>query len=297
MRKYRMYGLNAESQWHLPECLPLPDDCDADIVIKRGLVSPLGVKTGPDGSWIQAREDEFWIDIDGVARFLVSRGREIIVEPYADADEASIRVYLLGSVIGALLFQRSLLLIHGNAIEVNGGCLVCVGDSGAGKSTLAAAFLQHGYRLLADDVVPISEDGLATPGFPRIKLWGDTALRFGIETAGLRPIVPGMDKYNVPLGDGFCETPLPVKWLYVLEPSDEDGFSCEPFGGVDRFGPLHENTYRVHFLEHMALKPRHLQQVAKLAGNIHMARIRRPKAGFKIDELLEFIMEDIGRNS
>lgn len=297
MKNYKLYGLIAVSQWSLPECLPASLDAVPDIIIINGLVPEMGVDTESNNSWEQSVEGEFWLNVEEVARYWIRHGREIIIEPYPGADDESIRLFLLGSAIGALLFQRGLLLIHGNAIEVNGGCLVCVGDSGAGKSTLAAAFLQHGHRLLADDVVPVDELGLATPGFPRIKLWGDAARQLGIETAGLRRIMPDMDKYNVPLGERYCDKPLPVKWVYVLEPDDGGGFALEPFEGMARFEPLHENTYRVHFLEHMALKPQHLQQVARLAGNIRMARIRRPSEGFRLNELVRFILDDVERHS
>lgn len=293
MMLYRMYGLTAESHWPLPECLPASSDVLPDISIFNGSVPERGIDAGSDNSDEQSIAGEFWFNVEDVARYWIRNGNEIIIEPYPGADDESVRVYLLGSAIGALLFQRGLLLIHGNAIEVNGGCLVCVGDSGAGKSTLAAAFLQQGHRLLADDVVPVDAGGFATPGFPRIKLWADAARQLGIETEGLRRIMPDMDKYNVPLGQRFCDSPLPVKWVYVLEASERDDFALEPFDGMARFEPLHENTYRVHFLDAMALKPRHLMQVAALAGQIRMARIKRPAEGFRLAELVRFILSDI----
>ena len=296
MPKFHLYGLVAESDWLLPECLPADQLAVPDIFIINGLVPKDGIDPLSKDMYEQSIESEFWLDVEEVARYWIRHGNEIIIEPYPDVDEESIRVFLLGSALGALLFQRGLLLIHGNAIEVNDACVVCVGDSGAGKSTLAAAFLQDGYRLLADDVVPVTADGLATPGFPRIKLWGDTARQLGIDTSGLRRIMPDMDKYNVPLGDRYCNTPLPVKWVYVLEPSERSDFGLLPYEGMSRFEPLHENTYRVHFLEAMALKPQHLQQVAKLAGNIRMAKIQRPQSGFRIDELVQFILDDIAIN-
>ncbi len=295
MPRFHLYGLIAESDWLLPECLPASLGAEPDIFIINGIVPENGIDPLSEDMYEQSIESEFWLDVEEVARYWIRNGNEIIIEPYPGADEESIRVFLLGSAIGALLFQRGLLLIHGNAIEVNGACAICVGDSGAGKSTLAAAFLQHGYRLLADDVVPVDENGMATPGFPRIKLWGDTARQLGIETDGLRRIMPDMDKYNVPLGERFCNTPLPVKWVYVLDAVDEN-FDCLPYEGMARFEPLHDNTYRVHFLEHMDLKPRHLQQVADLAGRIRMAKIQRPKSGFRMNELVQFILDDINKN-
>ena len=50
-----------------------------------------------------------------------------------------------------------------------------VGDSGAGKSTLASAFLNRGYQLLSDDVIPVSLSQnhipMVTPSYPQQKLW------------------------------------------------------------------------------------------------------------------------------
>jgi len=296
MPQFKLYGLSVHSDWPLPECPELERVGSPDIRFRRGAVPVEGIDPNASNAWEHSFAGDFWLDIEGVARYWMRQGIEIIVDPYPEADETSIRVFLLGSAIGALLFQRGLLLIHGNAIEINGGCLVCVGDSGAGKSTLAAAFLQQGHRLLADDVVPVDAEGLAIPGFPRIKLWGETARQFGIETEGLRRIMPDMDKYNVPLGERFCNSPLPVKWVYVLDPWDEPGFALEPYEGMARFAPLHENTYRVHFLEHMDLKPRHLAQAAQLAGRIRMARIRRPTQGFRLQELVQFILSDVERH-
>lgn len=296
MSLFQLYGLTVKSDIHLPECLLAVSNSEVDVRFINGLVPENGIDPASEDSWEQSIEGEFWLNVEEVARYWIRQGNEIIIEPYPDADEESIRVYLLGSAIGALLFQRGLLLIHGNAIEVDGACVVCVGDSGAGKSTLAAAFLQEGYRLLADDVVPVTEQGLATPGFPRIKLWGDAARQLGINTEGLRRIMPDMEKFNVPLGERYCDTPLPIKWVYVLEIVDE-GFACIPYEGMARFEPLHENTYRVHFLEAMALKPKHLQQVAQLAGNIRMAKIQRPTSGFRLNELVQFILSDIRKHS
>lgn len=295
MTHFQLYGLIVQSDWPLPECLPVSETTVPDIQIIKGIVPSAGIDSNSTDFEEQSLDGEFWMNIEEVARYWIKNGNEIIIEPYPEADDASIRLYLLGSAIGALLFQRGLLLIHGNAIEVNGGCAVCVGDSGAGKSTLAAAFWQKGYRLLADDVVPVSADGLATPGFPRIKLWGDSAEQLGIDTHGFRRIMPDVDKYNVPLDEGYCDTPLPVKWLYVLESVDEN-FNCHHYEGMARFQPLYDNTYRVHFLEHMALKPQHLQQVSRLASQIHMAKIQRPISGFRMDELVQFILDDIQRN-
>jgi hypothetical protein len=94
--------------------------------------------------------------------------------------------------------------------------MVYVGYSGAGKSTLAAGFMQRGYAVLADDVVPVDSLCRALPGFPRIKIWQDVADKLAINTADLRRIRPNTEKFNYPLGQLFTDQPLPIRWVYLL---------------------------------------------------------------------------------
>lgn len=290
---YRLYGLVAASDLQFPELLPTESSIKPDIIIKYGDVPSDGLdgarKLGP---FSFASSGKFWLSIPKVARFQVSDGGEIIVDPVPNIDEDSIRVFLLGSCIGALLHQRGYLLLHGNAIELEDGCLVCAGKSGIGKSTLAAAFLRQGHRILADDMAAIDEHDNAIPGFPRIKLWQDSAEKLQIDTSGLRRIRPEMEKYDYPLGASFHENPLPVKWVYIIETHKESGFSLKEIKGLDKYLPLRENTYRPRFMQGMKLEPSHLKLCGNLAGNIRLARIKRPQWGFEVEELAEFIKND-----
>jgi hypothetical protein len=59
---------------------------------------------------------------------------------------------------------------------------------------------------------------------------------------------------------------------------------------------LHNNTYRVRFLQGMALKGEHLQLCGRLAGKIRLARITRPQKGFELEALMDRILADIADN-
>jgi hypothetical protein len=189
-----------------------------------------------------------------------------------------------------------MLVLHGNAIRIGDRCMVCVGASGAGKSTLAAGFLRRGYALLADDVIPVDAGCRALPGFPRIKLWQDTADRLRIDTAGLRRIRPDLEKFNYPLASRFAGAPLPIRWVYILGSHPLPEIRVEAIRGLERFVPLRNNTYRVRFLEGMALRREHLQLCGKLAGRIHLTRITRSEHGFDLDALVDRILADVAAN-
>ncbi|PWQ92595.1 hypothetical protein [Leucothrix pacifica] len=294
MSDYTYYDLNVRSDLPLPELLKGTASDNPDVVIKKGLVSATGIEGGSVlGPFLQTTPQSLWLSVPNVARFLINEGKEIVYEPHEGIDEDSIRVFMLGSCTGALMFQRDHMILHGNAFQVGDGCVVCVGNSGAGKSTLAAAIMQRGYRIISDDVCPIDAQGFAISGMPRIKLWKDSADRLAIDTNGLKRIRPELQKFNYPLNGSFCSQPLPVKAVYILNTHNESEFEVERINGMDKFEPLKQNTYRFAYLKGMSMEKRHFKQCAKLATNIHLSRLTRPRSGFQLEKLVDFILDDI----
>lgn len=296
---YNCYDLAIESEMALSEMVASPDrPKTVDARITQSAVNPDGLEGAEQiGPFMWATPTDLQLHVPDVARFLVSNGNSIVFDPAPGIDEDSVRVFMLGSALGALLFQRGYLVLHGNAVQIGDGCIICVGQSGAGKSTLAAAFMQRGYKLLADDVVPIDHNCLAIPGFPRIKLWQDAADKLEIDTSALTKIRPDMEKFNLPITDNFVSKPLPVKHIYILRSDDdENGFSSTPIKGLQKFPALHANTYRQKFLDSMDLRPDHLNLCGKLAGQTPITRVVRPRLGFEVDQLVDHILADLSES-
>ena len=294
--RYRLFDLRISSDIRLPELLPCPGDESGDVDIRRGPVPTDGSAVGPQiGPFSHAAEHALWLHVPSVARFLVRGGNELTYQPEEGVDEGTLRVFLLGTCIGALLLQRGQLVLHGNAFEVGDGCVICVGPSGAGKSTLAARMLQRGHRIIADDVCLIDAQGRAVPGMSRLKLWQETARGLEIETGGLRRLRPNMAKFDLPLGDAFRAEPAPIRAIYVLTPWNRDRFAIEDISGIAKFQALRANTYRFRFLKGMELGPLHLQQSMALAAQTPLAQVFRPRLGFDIDGLADTILSDLSR--
>jgi hypothetical protein len=293
---YDCYNLTIESEMTLTEMVVLSEPpVSIDVRITQGAVDPAGLEGAEQvGPFLWATPTVLQLHVPGVARFLVSDGKNIVFDPAPGIDEDSVRVFMLGSALGALLFQRGYLVLHGNAIQVDDGCIICVGHSGAGKSTLAAAFMQRGNNLLADDVVPIDHDCSAIPGFPRIKLWKDAADKLKIDTTALTRIRPDMEKFNLPITGNFVSKPLPVKHIYILRSDDdENGFTSTAINGLKKFPALHANTNRQKILDSKDLRPDHLKLCGKLAGQTPITSLIRPRMGFEVDQLVDHIMADL----
>lgn len=127
------------------------------------------------------------------AIFYIQNGERIFVSPIIESELDRIRLFILGTCMGIILIQRKTYALHGSAIVIDGKAYAIVGDSGAGKSTLAAEFLTRGYKLLSDDVIPISfsqhtQVPMVLPAYPQQKLWLESLRELGMESRKYKPI-------------------------------------------------------------------------------------------------------------
>lgn len=297
--RYFLYGIEIESDIELPEVRAAGGSRAPDVRI-RIVPGELAMPANMDQREykVEGSRNRLWLHVPDVARFVVTDGAEIQVDPESGADASTIRLFLLGSALGGLLYQRGLLLLHGNAVRVDDACAICVGPTGVGKSSLAGAFFKRGFQLLSDDVVPIRTDGVVVPGFPRIKLWQDAADRLEIATDGLRRVRPDLDKYDIPIGDGFCTDPLPVRWIYALAKSSRPGIHIEPREGIKRIPPLISNTYRPQYMAVMELLEQNVKAVAELTTHVdRLAGVLRCEDGCGPDNVAAAILADVAAHS
>ena len=147
---YTAYGLGIESVIRLSG--PPEGSASKDVQIRRGKVTfPLEAQE----QWTWATESEVYCRISNVGAIQVSCGSEVVVDAPAEVADATIGLYLLGPVLGILLQQRGLLVLHGSAVSFNGGVAAFLGNSGWGKSTMAGALAKRGHPVVTDDIVGV----------------------------------------------------------------------------------------------------------------------------------------------
>lgn len=288
---YHLFGMNFASDIPLP-APPLPQD-RADVTIKYGQVPEALADPRIKGVRYQAGSGEFLLRVDRVARYYVRHGERITIAPENGADHGEILVFLMGSVMGALLHQRGILPLHAGAVMVNNGCVLFSGHTGIGKSTLSAGFQQRGYPFITDDLCAVSlNDGrpVVIPGTARIKLWADTLEKLGIDRKGLQRVRWNgeMKKYYLPVATRPRE-PVPLKAVFILNTVNSDQMEITRLKGMEKMERLIANTYRGHLLRGFGVKTDHFKHCAAVAAHAEVHRAIRPSKGFLLDEFMDLL--------
>jgi hypothetical protein len=294
--RHRCYGLVVDSEIPLPDLGPDPgsglERGEPDVTVRIGPLGPPpdDALSLPLGLW--RSPDSIGLVVEDTARYVVSHGSEIVVDPVAGADPLTVRLFLLGTVMGALMMQRGHLVLHGNAFRVGDACAVVVGRSGAGKSTLAAELQRRGHEVLSDDVVPVDRDGNAIPGLPRIKLWADAVDRLGLDRTRLDRVVSKLDKFQLPI-ESTLDRPLPLRWVYVLERHSGNELEISPASGAQTFSLLHEHSYRNELIRGDDAVRAHLDLCARLVATAAIRRVNRPAETMTAEATADAILSDI----
>lgn len=279
-RDYDVFGLRIRSAIPLPDLMAAPvDRRRADVRIVLGDVAPAAADAA--SVWgLTGTGERAVLTIDDIARFEILAGRRIVVDRFPDAPAANVRLFLLGSAIGALLHQRGLLPLHANAIRIGRGAAAFMGPSGAGKSTLAAAFLDRGFTLLADDVCVVEETDrlpMAQPGLPRLRLWRDAVEASGRHPDDLQIAFAGHDKYVVPTHDVQSADAMPLNRIYLLGAlsEGETGMRIRRLTGIAAVSAVMANIYRGRYLSLLGGRERNYRQCLQLIRAVPVFSVER----------------------
>ena len=242
MYYYQAYGLTIGSQLSLPELIEIPQAKVQVTVRLDDCPAPASITSAP--SEFRRTRDETVLSWSQVGRFRVRAGEEITFQPAAGADGRLTRDALLGVVMGELLRQRGLLVLHASAVAVGDSIVAFVGGKQWGKSTLAATLCARGHKLMADDVAAIefSDDARPTvvPAFPHFRMWPDAISSLGLDPEALPKVVWSGKRY-VEVNGNFRGSRGPLARVFLL--GDGDSPRIEPATGGESLTKLLGNTY------------------------------------------------------
>jgi hypothetical protein len=293
--RHTAYGLTFDSEIPLPELLPGSDGIP-DVTIRFGKVpESLPDATDRGIAW-QSCGGRLLHFVTGVARYLIVDRQEMFVDPEPGATPEDVRIFLLGSALGALLHEWHILTMHSSAIQTPTGAVLFLGSCAAGKSTLLGAFVKRGYPMLADDKagIRVGDDGIARvlPGFPCMRLTSRSVDKLGVSAHGAQ-MKPALEKYILPV-DRFCSEAVPLRAAYALETHNHTEIRIERLTGVGRFELLRNGIYRPRFLRLPAQRKASFAALGAAFDQAYVARVLRPEHPFLLDELAGRIEEDLG---
>lgn len=297
---YKAFGFNIISEIPLPE-LPMKtiSEDKIDIVVELSDLTDLWKEVKEQNRHFVVKEKKVIFQIPNTATYCVQEGGKIIVSPMDGSNEDHIRLYILGTCMGAILMQRKIIPLHGSAIAINGKAYAIVGDSGAGKSTLASAFLNRGFQLLSDDVIPISLSiqniPIVTPAYPQQKLWQESLNAFGMLESEYRPIFDRETKFAIPVKSNFAKTELPLAGVFELVKTDTQDVLIEPFSNLQGLHTLFNHTYRNFLIDLLGLREWHFRKTASFVHSIQVYQLQRPINRFTANDLTSLILNTINK--
>ena len=289
---YIAYGLYVRSSVALPFMpLPPPPGRASDVTVRVGVTpARLSVHSDERNQW-QAAPDAFLMNVPGVARYLVTGGRDILVEPRGGNDH-DVGIYLVGSVFAALLQQRGVATLHASAIATPAGAVLFAGKSGSGKSSLLATFIERGYTMLADDVTGVVLDAEGRPtvlsAFPSMRLWADTLDKLGSRHRRDEKVQEGLEKYVIPV-ERFRAEPLALRAVFVLTSYNRESIEVKMAPAGAGFRWLWRFTYRKRFLHGLGQHPVYFRVVVETARRVPVVHVKRPVYPYLLGPLADRI--------
>jgi hypothetical protein len=293
---YRAFGLTICSSLPIPELIPVQGEPDVTIgfaAVPDALEAPKSTRLR-----FQSRPGQLLLKVDNIAKYLVSNGREITIDPFPGAEPEGIRLFLLGSALGAILHQRGIFPLHASAVKVDHHCVIFCGASGYGKSTTANILVKRGYPLHADDICAIGTNNEGVPQvfpeYPHLKLWEDSLVESGETSSNYTRVRHVLNKFSVPAQRDFYSAPLPIKKIYILSPQNQGEISISPLKGMAKFNALKNHTYRRKFIDGLGNEAIHFKTAGDIGQKVPVLLVQRPRKPFLLNQLADLLEEDFG---
>lgn len=237
---------------------------------------------GADGIYHFWTTDAGWYRVDPMAR-------RIEISDHEDVIRREQRLWGVPAALCAK--QRGDFVLHGAAVEVDGGAILLAAPGRFGKSTLALAFHRQGYRVLTEDTAccALRPDPVVYPGPTSIRLRPD--MFDGQAPAGTTIVDVRRDRIHLVMssertGDG---APVPIKMVVFLrEASDEIRLERVKSGQA-----LPDLWTLVLRFQNEAERRHSFTQLASLAASVPVYNLHRPLTVTDLDAVVSRLIETI----
>jgi len=263
---FRIFGMNVSSEIDLP-LERSENNGSPDVTVRITDQFPIHIN-GMDWS----------LEIPATGTILLKEDHSIYLKPAPTVHAGKLRLWLLGSTLGALCWRWGWIPLHATSVQFKDRVVMITGPSGVGKSTLAAACIAEGAELFTDDISPVYINDSGDPEIPgaglrRLKLWPDAAKRFKHDATFVGLVEKGMEKleYRPP---NIKDKPERVHLLICLEDDPE----VKTFGRLNKGDALRAITENLFYINLMpeSMQASVMKNIAEIAKKIIVMRIKRP---------------------
>jgi hypothetical protein len=305
----RLYGIRIRTPWPIRGVADCDGGWDVELVADQRQALAGAAEFIPDEQ--KTRWAQYAALPDGSAyrrwrnlfEFLVTPdARRIYARTLGDVDNEAMLAYLLVDALSFSMVRLGWEPLHATAVLTDRGVVAFLGNSGDGKSTLAALFVQHGCKLVTDDMLVLERDSgrwLVQPGPPRLKLYRDMADHLLGSTPDGIVMNPDTTKLIIPLDSDQCVTGAhALTAVYIL--GDEAG--RQPDAPVIRrlsqaaaFPRLLAHTAG-HYPSDAARLRRQFEFATTLVQEIPMSTLSYRREKSEMVDLKEGVLADIARS-
>lgn len=243
--------------------------------VRRGRCPAIEGQVVLENPYLRMTRDAFVFTTTGGARIHYRRGGHVTLDCPDPALEGECRLYLWGTVFGAVAWINGMMPLHCSAVARGGRAVAFTAASGGGKSTLAAALGQRGFSHVCDDTLVVSElagEPWAIPDGKPAKLWADALQLLGRDAGEPVATLAGKFYSEVP-----GVPPIPCQLLDLVFVADGPEVTIEPITGSAKLERLGEAIYRGFI--HTALGDRafHARMMLLLARQVSFWQLQRPR--------------------
>lgn len=293
--RFRIFGLTLAT--NLPLATQLPQtDLPADLVFTYTHAPLVDAEEAHESPVFQSRglteNGQSLVLLYSLSNYVVLRFTgsadfyfwpdRIVCHLCKSADESVLESRLLGPVLALWLEMQGIVTLHASAVEVNGKLIAFLSRSRGGKTSLAATFLQAGFSLLTDDLLPIEfvkGTFWSHPTYPQMRMWPEQAQFFLGSFQDLPYVSRNSSKRRVPIGPAtfgkFCDTSEPLSLLYLPQIKEDTKKTVEtvPMSGQGATIELVRHSFLPHLVAALGLQARRINILSQLAHQVPMRRL------------------------
>ncbi|MDD5698153.1 MAG: hypothetical protein PHH77_06005 [Victivallaceae bacterium] len=269
-----------------------PGGNDINILVKRNPDPETDVRR----YCCNMAENLLELELPNLGRFRVENGNRITVKHNSDIDAQEILPFIYGGGMGASLYQRGIIPLHGSAISTEKGAVLFLGTAGSGKSTVAAALVSRGYQFICDDIGAIRMlDGnpVLIPSYGNLKLWKNALVMLNKSAAGLAPIRGKLEKYFFPADRKPSREHYSVYKIYIINLHNKETVELSaPLKGKEKFNRVKNHAYRKKFIKGLNRQKIYFNIMMALLAKTEIKSVTRPRSGY-FQELIDCLEADM----